>query len=158
MLDRLSPNPGSRRPRIRVGRGIGSGHGKTCGRGQKGAGSRSGFKRRTWFEGGQMPLARRIPKGGFKNPFRREFQVVNTDSLGKLDGVATVDAKLLYEAGLIGRPDRPVKILARGELVLKLVVRADAASAAARKKIEAAGGSFELVERPAKGRPEAPKT
>lgn len=155
MLDRLSPNPGSRRARIRVGRGIGSGRGKTCGRGQKGAGARSGFKRRTWFEGGQMPLARRVPKGGFKNPFRREFQVVNIQSLTRFAEGATVDPKALHEAGLIARPDRPIKILAEGVLQAKLVVRADAVSAAARAKIEAAGGSFEPVSRSEKGKAEA---
>ena len=158
MLDRLKPNAGSRRPRVRVGRGIGSGHGKTCGRGQKGAGARSGFKRRPWFEGGQMPLARRVPKGGFKNPFRREFQVVNVQSLARFAADDTVDAKSLYERGLISRPDAPVKILAEGELSMKLAVRADAVSAQARKKIEAAGGTVELVEGRRKKRPEASKS
>ena len=158
MLDRLSPNPGSRRPRIRVGRGIGSGHGRTCGRGQKGAGARSGFKRRPWFEGGQMPLARRLPKGGFRNPFRRVFQIVNIQSLARFEEGSTVDPKALHEAGLIERLDRPVKILAEGDVQVKLVVRADAASAAARGKIEAAGGSFEPVSNSEKPKTEAAKS
>ncbi len=95
MLDQLSPNHGAKRARKRVGRGIGSGWGKTCGRGTKGAGARSGSKRRPWFEGGQMPLSRRLPKRGFHNLFREERQVVNVQALSGLDAGTEVDAKLL---------------------------------------------------------------
>ncbi len=102
-----------------------------------------------------MPLARRVPKGGFRNPFRRVFQVVNIQSLARFEAGTTVDPEALHAAGLIARQDCPVKILAEGALEVKLVVRADAASAAARGKIEAAGGSFEPVSRPPKGKAEA---
>jgi large subunit ribosomal protein L15 len=145
VLDRLRPSPGSRRYRTRKGRGISSGHGKTCGRGQKGAGARSGTKRRPWYEGGQMPLARRIPKGGFTNIFRVPFQVVNLKSLGRFGEGTTVDAEALHGAGLIASRRRPVKILADGELGHAVAVRVDAVSGAARQKIEAAGGTVEVV-------------
>ncbi len=145
MLDRLAPGVGSRKPRKRVGRGIGSGSGKTCGRGQKGAGARSGFKRRPWFEGGQMPLARRLPKRGFTNTFRQPYQVVNLKELERFDRGSAVDAETLSRAGLVARPDRRVKILGEGEIAHALKLQVDAVSAAARTKIEAAGGSIEIV-------------
>lgn len=145
MLDRLKPNRGARHAIKRVGRGIGSGYGKTCGRGQKGAGARSGNKRRTWFEGGQMPLARRLPKRGFTNIFREPHQVVNVRDLGGFEPNAVVDAPALARAGLVPRGDRPVKILAEGELTVAITARVDAISAAAAKKVEAAGGSIEIV-------------
>ncbi len=145
MLDRLAPGAGARKPRKRVGRGIGSGSGKTCGRGQKGAGSRSGFKRRPWFEGGQMPLARRLPKRGFTNNFRRPYQVVNLKELERFDRGSAVDTETLSRAGLVARPDKPVKILAEGEISHALKLQVDAVSAAARAKIETAGGSIEIV-------------
>ena len=145
MLDRLAPAAGSRRPRKRVGRGIGSGSGKTCGRGQKGAGARSGFKRRPWFEGGQMPLSRRLPKRGFTNIFRRPYQVVNLKELERFDRGSAVDVETLSQAGLVARPDRPVKILGEGEIAHALKLQVDAVSAAARTKIEGAGGSIEIV-------------
>ena len=144
MLDQLHRRPGSRRPQRRVGRGKGSGHGKTCGRGQKGAGARSGSKRRSWMEGGQMPLSRRLPKVGFTNLFRRERQIVNLCELGSFEKNSRVDAAALCEAGLIARVDRPVKVLGNGELSVALQLRVDAISASARKKIEGAGGSVEL--------------
>ena len=144
MLDRLSPNSGSRRPKRRVGRGNGSGFGKTCGRGQKGAGARSGRKRRTWMEGGQMPLARRLPKFGFHNRFRQPRQAVNVKDLGRFEKGGVVDPAALVDAGLVARSDRPVKILAEGEITIALILRVEAVSAAARQKIEAAGGSVEL--------------
>lgn len=105
-----------------------------------------------------MPLARRLPKGGFRNPFRRVFQIVNIQSLARFEEGSTVDPKALHEAGLIERLDRPVKILAEGDVQVKLVVRADAASAAARGKIEAAGGSFEPVSNSEKPKTEAAKS
>ncbi len=145
MLDRLAPAAGSRRPRKRVGRGIGSGSGKTCGRGQKGAGARSGFKRRPWFEGGQMPLSRRLPKRGFTNIFRRPYQVVNLKELERFERGSAVDTGTLSRAGLVARPDRPVKILGEGEIPHALKLQVDAVSAAARTQIERAGGSIEIV-------------
>ncbi len=152
MLDRLKPNPGSRRKRTRVGRGIAAGRGKTAGRGQKGAGARSGSKRRPWFEGGQIPLARRIPKRGFTNIFRVPRQVVNVADLERFDKGATVDAGTLASAGLVSRPDRPVKILGQGDIQVALTVRVDAASASARQKLEAAGGTVEIQAAPRPGR------
>jgi large subunit ribosomal protein L15 len=144
MLDQLTPNPGSRRPRKRVGRGIGSGHGKTCGRGQKGAGARSGSKSRPWFEGGQLPLVRRVPKRGFTNIWRVPSQVLNLRDLANFDGTK-VTAESLVAAGLVRRADRPIKLLGTGEAKGKLQVTLQSVSAAARQKIEAAGGSVELV-------------
>ena len=148
MLDRLTPNPGSRKPRHRKGRGMGSGHGRTCGRGQKGAGARSGSKRRTWHEGGQMPLSRRLPKFGFTNIFRTPRQVVNLRDLQRFEAGSTVDAASLREHGLVARLDQPVKLLAQGDISVALSVRVDAVSEGARKKIEGAGGSVEIVATP----------
>jgi len=145
MLDRLSPTPGSRRPRKRLGRGIGSGTGKTSGRGQKGAGARSGFKRRDWFEGGQISLARRLPKRGFTNVFRQPNQVVNVGSLARFEANSELDPMALALAGLIPSSSGRVKILAEGELSIPLVVRAHAVSKAAADKIQAAGGRVELL-------------
>lgn len=147
MLDALTPNPGSRKTRTRKGRGIGSGKGKTAGRGYKGAGARSGHKKRTWFEGGQMPLARRVPKRGFTNLFRRERQVVNLKALDVFEAGSVVDAAALLQAGLVSRADRPVKILAEGEIQKALTVQVDAISAAARAKLEAAGGAVEIIQK-----------
>ena len=144
MLDRLTPRHGSRKPRTRRGRGIAAGKGRTCGRGQKGAGARSGHKRRTWFEGGQMPLARRLPKRGFTNIFREAPQVVNLRDLTRFDKGTVIDAELLAEAGLVRRSDRPVKVLGEGELADAVTLRVAAISAGAREKIEAAGGSVEI--------------
>ncbi len=146
MLDRLSPTPGSRRPRKRVGRGIGSGLGKTSGRGQKGAGARSGFKRRDWFEGGQMSLARRLPKRGFTNVFRREHQVVNVGALARFEANSEVGPDALAMAGLIPNSKGQVKILGEGELAVPVVVRAHAVSKSAEGKIQAAGGRVELID------------
>ena len=146
MLDRLKPHRGSRRPQKRVGRGTASGSGRTCGRGQKGAGARSGHKKRTWFEGGQMPLARRLPKRGFTNIFREERQIVNVRDLTRFAAGAQIDAAALVAAGLVARADRPVKLLANGALTEALTVRVTAASAAAVKKIESAGGKVEVTE------------
>ena len=145
MLDRLSPNPGSRQPRTRVGRGSASGKGKTAGRGQKGAGSRSGHRRRPWYEGGQMPLIRRIPKRGFRNIFRVPRQVVKIGDLACFDAGARVDVRALAQARLVNHADRPVKILGDGELSKSLTLVVDAVSVSARNKIEAAGGSVEIV-------------
>jgi large subunit ribosomal protein L15 len=136
---------GGRKKRKRVGRGPGSGHGGTSGRGNKGQLSRTGASMRATFEGGQMPLQRRLPKRGFKNPFRKVFQVVNLGDLNRFDAGSVVDPQVLGERGLIRRADRPVKILSRGELDRALTVKAQAFSQKARQKIEAAGGRAELI-------------
>lgn len=154
MLDQLKRRAHSRHPRKRVGRGIGSGHGKTCGRGQKGAGSRSGSRRRGWYEGGQLPLVRRVPKRGFVNLFRVEFQVVNLRDLARLEG-KDVTPETLTAAGLVKRPDRPVKLLAVGGAPPSLRVRVQALSQAARRKIEEAGGEVECVAAVRRGASEA---
>ncbi len=139
-LNDLSPAPGSRRRRKRVGRGAGSGTGKTAGRGEKGQKSRTGYSRRPGFEGGQMPLIRRVPKRGFTNIFRTEYAVVNLSQISGLGKEITPE--LLVEKGLT-RSGRPVKILGDGEVKKPLKVAAHKFSASARAKIEAAGGSCE---------------
>lgn len=138
-LDSLIPVPGSTKNRKRVGRGPGSGLGRTSGRGEKGAQARSGFKRRPWFEGGQMALARRLPKRGFTNLFRKEFQIVNLEAIEKL-GLDTVDAQILADNGLVRSALKPIKILASGDLKLKVTVTASAFSESAKEQIEQAGG------------------
>ncbi len=146
MLDHLAPRPGARRRPKRVGRGPGSGIGKTSGRGIKGQGKRSpGRETAIYFEGGQMPLVRRVPKRGFHNPGRTAVQVVNVGALGVFGEGATVDLDALRQRGLIRASRRPVKLLAEGEAPARLTVNVHRASAAARKKIEAAGGSVELL-------------
>ena len=133
--------------RNRVGRGIGSGNGKTCGRGHKGAGSRSGYKRRPAFEGGQMPLFRRMPKRGFSNAaFRTEFHIVNVGAIQERfkDG-DTVDATSLAASGLIRDTHLPVKVLGQGELSIKVDVTANRFSGSAREKIEKSGGSVQVI-------------
>ena len=139
-LDSLTPVPGSTKNRKRVGRGPGSGLGRTSGRGEKGAQARSGFKRRPWFEGGQMALARRLPKRGFTNLFRKEFQIVNLEAIENL-GLDTVDAQILADNGLVRSALKPIKILADGELKLKVTVIASAFSESAKEQIEQAGGT-----------------
>ena len=154
-LHSLAPNPGSRRPRKRVGRGEGSGTGKTSGRGQKGAGSRSGSKRRAAFEGGQMPIHMRMRKlrGPHMKksmpfePFRTHTQPVNIDALeSRFDAGTEVTIELMKANGLGTRKDVPVKVLAKGELSKALTVHAHAFSASARERIEAAGGSCTIVD------------
>ncbi len=147
-LDEILKSASKRKPRKRVGRGIGTGKGKTCGRGHKGYGSRSGAKRRYGYEGGQTPALSRMPKRGFSNAlFRRNYQIVNVAALDKFDEGANVDAKALADAGLIDSPEKPVKILGNGELSKKLAVKADKFSASASEKIKAAGGEAELTEK-----------
>ncbi len=147
-LDDLSPAKGSKTDRKRVGRGPGSGLGKTAGRGSKGQKSRSGYRRRPGFEGGQMPLVRRLPKRGFTNIFRIEYTVVNVGDLAALpEGAGTeVTPESLAAAGLAHR-NKPLKVLGDGELKAKLTVKAHAFSKSAREKIEAAGGSCEELDR-----------
>ena len=145
-LSNLRPPKGAKHSKKRVGRGQGSGQGKTAGRGHKGAKSRSGYKFKRGFEGGQMPLHRRVPKRGFHNPFRVEYEVVNLDQLAaKFDAGALVTPELLHEKGLVPGGGRPVKILARGEVGKKLTVRAHKFSGKAAEKIQAAGGAAEAI-------------
>ena len=139
-LHELSPAKGSRKPRKRVGRGPGSGTGKTAGRGEKGQKSRSGYSQRDGFEGGQMPLVRRVPKRGFTNIFKTEYAVVNLSQLAELEGDVTPES--LASHGLV-RSGKPVKVLGDGEIGKALKVTANKFSKSARAKIEAAGGSCE---------------
>ncbi len=143
-LSNLHPVPGERRPRTRVGRGEGSGKGKTAGKGTKGAQSRSGYTYRPGFEGGQMPLHRRLPKKGFTNIFAKDYEVLNVERLNALEPGATVTAESLKQAGLISRIGKDgVKILGRGDLGVALHVRVAKVSASAANKIVAAGGTVE---------------
>lgn len=151
-LNEIRDNEGARKKRMRVGRGIGSGKGKTSGKGVKGQTSRTGVAIKG-FEGGQMPLHRRLPKRGFKNPFRVEYQVINIGRLqaafddGRLTGEA-VDAVALVEAGLIRSATKPVRLLAKGTIARAVKVCVAAASAAAISAVEAAGGSVTLPAKP----------
>src|SRR5437588_4827181 len=141
-LHNLRPPRGAKHAKKRVGRGQGSGQGKTAGRGHKGAKSRSGYHFKRGFEGGQMPLHRRVPKRGFHNPFRVEYEVVNLDTIAaRFDGGAVVTPELLREHGLVHGAERPVKVLARGEIGKALTVRAHKFSGKAAEKILAAGGA-----------------
>src|SRR2546426_10804842 len=142
-LHHRRPPRGSHRSRSRKGRGPGSGIGKTAGRGGKGQTARTGGQTRPGFEGGQMPLIRRIPKRGFTNPFRQPAQVVNVRYLAKLADGVEVTPETLFGAGLVRRPDHPVKLLGMGDVARKFVVKGVAASASARTKIEQAGGTIE---------------
>ena len=145
ILSNLHAAPGSRKRRKRIGRGQGSGHGGTATRGHKGEGARSGTHYRPWFEGGQMPLVRRIPKFGFHSPFKVEFQTVNVSTLeglaaaGKFSG-GKVTPEVLYTIGAVSKKSAPVKILGDGELKVKLEVSAHSFSKSAAKKIESVGG------------------
>jgi large subunit ribosomal protein L15 len=144
-LSNLKPAPGSTKKRKRVGRGDGSGHGKTSCRGHKGQGSRSGGNTPPGFEGGQMPLQRRLPKRGFHNPFRRTSAVVNLGQLEIFDSGSEVTPELLLERRLIRRKDEPVKILADGAFSKRLIVKANAFSSKAIEKLEALGGKAEVI-------------
>ena len=144
-LHELQPAAGSRTVRNRVGRGIGSGNGKTSGRGMKGQNSRSGGGVRTGFEGGQMPLYRRLPKRGFKNIFAKVYAEVNVETLNRFEDGATVDAVALIEAGVLKNIYDGVRILGNGELTKKLTVVANGFTKSAQEKIEAAGGKIEVI-------------
>ncbi len=144
-LSTLKPAKGARKDRKRVGRGPGSGHQKTSGRGHKGQLSNAGFTRTWGFEGGQMPLHRRIPKRGFTNTFRTEYAEINLDRLARLNRAEVGPAELL-EAGVIKNERRPVKILGRGEIKSAVTVRAHKFSGSAKAKIEAAGGKALTIE------------
>ena len=145
-LNELKPNEGSKRAVKRSGRGTASGQGKTAGKGQKGQKARSGYSRRFGFEGGQMPLQRRLPKRGFNNIFAKEIVTVNVSDLeAKFEDGADVDAQALINAGLIKKEKDGVKVLGNGTLTKKLNVKVNAYSKAAKEKIEAAGGKVEVV-------------
>lgn len=144
-LHELKPAAGSRKSPKRVGRGPGSGTGKTAGRGHKGQKSRSGFSRMRGFEGGQMPLHRRLPKRGFTNIFRTEFRTVNVDKLNGFEVGSVIDPVALLGAGLLRKGTNQVKILGNGELTVSLTVRAHRFTGTAAKKIEAAGGKAEVI-------------
>lgn len=142
----LAPAPGSVKEAKRKGRGAGSGNGKTAGKGHKGQNARSGGGVRPGFEGGQMPLQRRLPKRGFRNyPFRKEYQIVNIDFLNIFDDNAVVTAEELLAKGFIDNIETPVKILGDGILEKKLTVKANKFSESAKQKIEAAGGKVEVL-------------
>ena len=142
-LHDLKPPKGSHRSRIRKGRGPGSGIGKTAGRGGKGQTARTGKKTRPGFEGGQMPLIRRIPKRGFTNPFKQDAQVVNVRHLSLIAEGVEITPDTLFGAGLVRRPDQPIKLLGMGEVQRKFQVKGVAVSASAKTKIEQAGGTIE---------------
>jgi large subunit ribosomal protein L15 len=145
MLNQLSPRPGAQQNRKRVGRGPGSGKGKTCGTGVKGQGTRLGKKIKPWFEGGQMPLYQRVPKKGFNNRFRVVNEIVNLGALAVFGENATVDAKALADKGLIRGTGKPVKVLAEGEPPKGIKLTVHKISAAAVAKVEAAGGNVENI-------------
>jgi large subunit ribosomal protein L15 len=147
ILSKLAPPPGSRKPVKRLGRGPGSGTGKTAGKGQKGQRARSGGGNGRGFEGGQMPLQRRLPKRGFKNPFRVACEVVNIGSLEFFDAGSVVDLAALVRIGLVSKNAQAVKILAKGELSKKLTIRVDSISESALQKVVSLGGSFESLGR-----------
>jgi len=142
-LSNLAPNSASTKERKRVGRGQGSGRGKTATRGHKGSKSRSGYGTRPGFEGGQMPLQRRLPKRGFTNIYKKEYTIVNLSDLDRFDGGTRVDREVLLAAGLINKRDISIKVLANGDITKSLTVAVDKVSGSARQKIEAAGGTVE---------------
>ena len=144
-LANLQPPAGSRKKKVRVGRGIGSKLGKTAGAGNKGQKSRRGYSRRRGFEGGQMPLHRRMPKRGFHSPFGVTYSVVNLEELNVFPAGETVTPELLRAHGFVRRATDPIKVLGDGELTSKLAIHAHAFSASAKEKITKAGGTFEVV-------------
>ncbi len=146
-LNNLRPPKGAKHKKRRVGRGPGSGHGHTASRGHKGAKSRSGFRFKRGFEGGQMPLHRRVPKRGFHNPFRVEYAVVNLDTLAEVfEAGSSVTPEFLRERGLVRKTGVRIKVLGRGDLKKKLTVQAHKFSGTAAEKIAAAGGTTEVLE------------
>jgi large subunit ribosomal protein L15 len=144
-LHELAPARGAKKRRKRIGRGPGSGHGKTATKGHKGILARSGGGKRPGFEGGQMPLVRRLPKFGFTNPSRVEYAIVNLTSFSDWTGSETITPQVMVDAGLVKRKKRPIKILGNGELKKPLVVQAHKFSKSAEVKIQAAGGRVEVI-------------
>ena len=146
-LHELRPAPGSKKKPKRIGRGHGSGHGKTSGKGHKGVLARSGKPNMAGFEGGQMPLARRLPKRGFHNPFRVEYCIVNLQTLSTLSDVSEVTPQVLYDKGIVRKRSKPIKILGVGDLTKPLVVEAHKFSQSALQKIQQAGGQAKVIGR-----------
>ncbi|WP_461201274.1 50S ribosomal protein L15 [Anoxybacillus sp. TBDG-1] len=144
-LHELQPAPGSRKERNRVGRGIGSGNGKTSGKGHKGQNARSGGGVRIGFEGGQTPLFRRLPKRGFTNIHRKEYAIVNLEALNRFEDGTEVTPELLLETGVVSKLKAGIKVLGNGELTKKLTVKAHKFSTSAKEAIEAAGGTTEVI-------------
>ena|SRR5271157_2307624 len=144
-LSELQPSPGSKHSKKRIGRGPGSGWGKTAARGHKGQNSRAGGPKGPGFEGGQMPLTRRIPKRGFTNIFRQPWAIVNLRDLNRFPADSVVDEAVLREAGLVDAKTKRIKLLAQGEITVALTVKVQGASAQAKARLEAAGGKVELV-------------
>lgn len=144
-LNQLTATPGATKARKRIGRGYGAGTGKTAGKGHKGQKARAGHGMRPGFEGGQMPMQRRLPKRGFNNIFAKEIVSINVGTLNKFEDGASVDAAALIEAGILKKDCDGVKILSNGTLTKKLTVKATAFSAAAKEEIEAAGGKAEVI-------------
>ncbi len=144
-LHELSPAAGSAKPAWRKGRGPGSGNGKTAGKGHKGQNARSGGGVRPGFEGGQIPLYRKLPKRGFHNKFSTIYSIVNVETLNRFDDGAVVDLNALIESGVIRKANDGLKVLGRGEITKKLTVKASIFSAAAKEKIEVAGGKAEVI-------------
>jgi large subunit ribosomal protein L15 len=144
-LSELSPSPGSKHKKKRVGRGPGSGNGRTAGRGMKGQNSRAGGGKGPGFEGGQMPLLRRIPKRGFTNIFRQPWAIINLRDLNRFAADSVVDEAALREAGLVKARAQRIKLLGQGEVTVPLVVKVQAVSTQARGRIEAAGGRVEVL-------------
>jgi large subunit ribosomal protein L15 len=144
-LNELSPAEGSKKSRQRVGRGVGSGWGKTAGRGSKGQGARSGGGVRPGYEGGQMPIHRRLPKRGFTNIFKKNFAIVNIRDLTRFESGSTVDEVELVKCGLIKGTYDGIKLLGQGEIDYPLQIKVNAVSESARKKISSAGGTVEVV-------------
>lgn len=142
-LSNLSPSPGSRKPKKRVGRGPGTGHGKTAGKGHKGAKARSGGGVKMGFEGGQMPLQRRLPKRGFNNVFKKQYAIVNLSDLARFEAGSKVDRQALLDARLISAKDALVKLLGNGDIDKSLTIAVDKVSKTAREKIVAASGTIE---------------
>ena len=144
ILGELKPPKGARKKRKRVGRGIGSGHGKTACRGSKGQNARAGGGTKAGFEGGQMPLQRRLPKRGFRSPFKKQFSIIHVGDLNRFPKDSVVEPELLYQSGLLRKSDR-VKLLSDGELQHSLTIRVHQVSQAALKKVEAASGRVEVI-------------
>ena len=144
-LNQLTATPGATKERKRIGRGYGAGTGKTAGKGHKGQKARAGHGQQPGFEGGQMPMQRRLPQRGFNNIFAKEIIAINVGSLNKFEDGASVDAAALMEAGILKKDCDGIKILSNGVLSKKLTVKANAFSAAAKEKIEAAGGKAEVI-------------
>ncbi len=144
-LNQLTATPGATKERKRIGRGYGAGTGKTAGKGHKGQKARAGHGMRPGFEGGQMPMQRRMPKRGFNNIFAKEIVSINVGALNKFEDGAAVDAAALIQAGIVKKSCDGIKILSNGQLQKKLTVKANAFSQAAKEKIEAAGGKAEVI-------------